>query len=277
MEITRPLRAFTSWILETIFSYELSLVAIKATGIAASINDASGATVKPEDKCVAIDTEFDNRKQPFYGSSCDWKLSANLHDLHKKQDVVSLKQMCEDRSITKVMFPYTVDAHVLKNVGIRCKGPWEDPLIAGTLLDENFANRKGLKAMAQRYLKADILPAKKLSKYKAKYKRIAKNQGIEFDYSQIPRFILKPYAVEDAVYTQKLWFVFREPIKQFQAIYDFEKTVSPIILKMQERGMMVDRKFVKKQSAVYAQEIENVQVRIRALLKKARISMKQFK
>lgn len=233
--------------------------------------------MKPEDKCVSVDTEFNNLKQPFIGTTCDWRLKTTYHNLHEEKDIASLKRMCEDRALTKVMFPYTVDAHVLKNVGIRCKGPWEDPLIAGTLLDENFANRKGLKAMAQRYLKADILPAKKLSQYKKKYKKIAKQKGIEFDYSQIPTFVMKPYATEDPIFAQKLWFVFREPIKQFQAIYDFEKKVAPIILKMQERGMMVDRKFVKKQSDIYAQEIENVQGRIRALLKKSRISMKQFK
>lgn len=233
--------------------------------------------MKAEDRCIAVDTEFTNRKEPFIGTICDWRLKTELFNLHEQKDVDALKRPCEDRSITKIMFPYTVDAHVLKNVGIRCRGPWEDPLIAGTLLDENFANRKGLKAMAQRYLNADILPAKKLSLYKKKYKKIAKQKGIEFDYSQIPRFVMKPYATEDPIFTEKLWFVFREPIKKFQAIYDFEKQVAPIILKMQERGMMVDRKFVRHQSKIYAHEIEQCQERIRSLIKKAGISMKQFK
>jgi len=233
--------------------------------------------MKAEDKCVAVDTEFTNRKEPFIGTTCDWRLKTELFNLHKQDDIDELKEVCEDRSITKVMFPYTVDAHVLKNVNIRCQGPWEDPLIAGTLLDENFANRKGLKAMAQRYLKAEVLPAKKLSKYKAKYKKIAKKKGIEFDYSQIPRFVMKPYATEDPIFTIKLWFMFREPIKRFDAIYQFEKSISPIILKMQERGLMVDRKFVKAQSKIYEYEIEQCQGRIRELVKKAGISLKQFK
>ena len=89
--------------------------------------------MKAEDRCIAVDTEFTNRKEPFIGTICDWRLKTELFNLHEQKDVDALKRPCEDRSITKIMFPYTVDAHVLKNVGIRCRGPWEDPLIAGTL------------------------------------------------------------------------------------------------------------------------------------------------
>ena len=225
------------------------------------------------DRCVSFDTEFTNRKEPFIATTCDWALNAYLYNCHKEREVEKLKDILEDRSITKIAFPYTVDAHVVKKLGIRCKGPWEDPLIAGTLLDENFARRKGLKAMAKHYLKSETLGAKKLTKYKRIYKKKALKKGIEFDYSQIPRFVMKPYATEDAIFAEKLWYLFRGPIKQFDRIYQMEKKVATIILKMQELGMMVDRKFCRKQSKIYGHDIVRVEGEIEAILKKEGIAM----
>lgn len=223
------------------------------------------------DHCVAIDSEFDNQKVPFIITSCNWRMEAELYNAHREDQVRVIRQIAEDTSITKIMFPYTVDAHTLKNVGIQCQGPWEDPLIAGTLLDENYANRKGLKPMAQRYLGSDIQEKKDLAKYVRKAKKKCKEEGKEFDFSMLPRFKLKPYAIQDAVFTEQLWFLFRDPIKKFDAIYQFEKKVAPIILKMQELGMMVDRKFVKTQAAQYGVDIKSTQEKIVGLLKKHRI------
>lgn len=225
------------------------------------------------DRCCAFDTEFSNRKEPFIATTCDWRLEAALYNCHKEREIGKLKAILEDPTITKIAFPYTVDAHVVKKLGIRCKGPWEDPLIAGTLLDENFARRKGLKAMAKYYLKSETLGAKKLTRYKKIYKKKAEKKGIEFDYSQIPKFVMKPYATEDAIFTEKLWYLFREPIKQFDRIYQMEKKVAAIILKMQEIGMIVDRKFCRKQSKIYTKDIVVVEAEIEAILKKEGIAM----
>lgn len=232
--------------------------------------------MRAEDRCVSFDTEFNNRKEPFIATTCDWQLKTKLYNCHEGKDVAHFKNVMEDPSIIKVAFPYTVDAHVVKHLGIRCRGPFEDPLIAGTLLDENFASRKGLKPMAVRYLNADILSSKKLTKYKKKYKKIAKEKGIEFDYSQIPSFVMKPYAIEDPIFTQKLWFLFREPIKKFDKIYQIEKKISPIILGMQELGMMVDRPFVKKQAALYGEDLDKCYVNIQALLKQHSIKLPDY-
>lgn len=220
------------------------------------------------DHCVAFDTEFDKRKVPFMATTCDWRLEKALYNCHKPIHVKMLKEVLEDPTTTKIGFPYTVDAHVVKSLGIQCRGPFEDPLIAGTLLDENFADRKGLKPMAQRYLNEEIVEAKTLTKYKRKAKKKAKEQGIEFDYTMIPRFVLKPYATQDAYYTEKLWYLFREPLKQFDRIYQMEKKVATIILKMQGIGMRVNRTFCRKQSALYAIDIEKVTKEIHAIIKK---------
>lgn len=229
------------------------------------------------DRCVAIDTEFDNRKVPFIATTCDWQLKTDLVNCHSKKELERLRDIAEDRSITKVMFPVTVDWHVLKNVGIRCRGEFEDVLAAGVLLNENWSNRHGLKAMAERYLGADIQEKKALAPYIRKYKKKAKEQNIEFDWAMLPKFVLKPYAIQDAVFTQKLWFLFRTPLQRFIEIYNLEKRVTRVALKMQEHGMMVDRPFVKKISKQYTQELIDSMQRMKALMKQHHIRMKDFK
>lgn len=228
------------------------------------------------DKCCAFDFEFNNQKEPFIATSCDWRLDAELYNCHKAKEVDKLKALLEDPTITKVAFPYTVDSYIATRLGIRCRGPFEDPLIAGTLLDENFAQRKGLKPMAKRYLKAEIKGAKKLTKYKRIYKKKAKEKGIEFDYSQIPRFVMKPYATEDAIFTEQLWYLFREPIKKFQRLYDVEKKVAQVILQIQETRIMVDRKFVKKQAKQYGIDAEQCYADIQTLLRQHHIRLPEF-
>jgi len=131
--------------------------------------------------------------------------------------------------------------------------------------------------MAQRYLDADIVEAKALGVAKRKYKKIAEKEGREFDFSDIPPEIIEPYATQDPIYTQKLWFLFREPIKKFQQIYDFEKSITPIILDMQKRGMMVDRPFAKRQSVQYGKDMDACFKRIQSMLRREGIKLPEFK
>lgn len=225
------------------------------------------------DKCVAFDTEFGHPKTPFIATTCDWRLEAKLYNCHKPADVERLREPLEDPTITKIAFPYSVDAYTVWKLGINCRGPFEDPLIAGSLLDENFANRNGLKAMAQRYLGEKIVEAKRLTKHKKAAKKKAEAAGLEFDYSMIPKFVMKPYAIQDSVYPIKLWWMFRDEIKKFDAIYQMEKKVGKVIIDMQKIGMMVDRDFVKKQSKAYGEQIKEVEGEIAGILKQHNLDM----
>jgi len=200
---------------------------------------------------VGVDTEFDNLKNPFLGSSADTNDRESLYDFRHSKDTEKLKAICEDPSITKIFHPITVDQYVLQRSGIFCKGNFEDTLTAATLLDESVVNRKGLKPLSQRWLGEDIKPAKLLSKYKAKYKKLAKKEGRIFSYADLPRWILKPYAIEDARLTTRLWGFVKSKLGKVQALYDFEKSLTPSLVDIQAYGMLVDRAFAKKMSTLY--------------------------
>lgn len=232
--------------------------------------------MKASDRCVSVDTEYDNFKNPFIGTSTDWKFKSRLFDLTDRDERQALREIVENEKLTKIYHPASVDMYSLSRAGIEHRGPFEDTLTGATLVDESVVERKGLKALAVRWLDEDIRSAKKLGRYKAKYRKIAKKEGRVFSYADIPRFILEPYAIEDSLFTEKLWFFIRRPLRKFQALYDFEKSITPSVVAMQRVGMLVDRAFATKMSRQYAKDIKKTDGEIHAILRKAGIKMPEF-
>lgn len=228
------------------------------------------------DRCVSVDTEYDNRKDPFIGTSTDWKFKSRLFDLTDRDELQALQKIVQNPKLTKIYHPASVDIYSLSRVGIVHRGPFEDTLTAATLIDESVEERKGLKALAVRWLGEDIKPAKKLGWYKRKYRKIAKQEGRVFSYADIPRFILEPYAIEDSLFTEKLWFFVRPRLRKFQPLYDFEKSITPSVVAMQRVGMLVDRAFATKMSRQYEKDIRRTKGEIQAILCKAGIKMPEF-
>lgn len=224
---------------------------------------------------LAIDTEFDEWCMPFIATSCDEKLRAKLYRLNVPREFDQLKEVCEDARIRKAFHPYTVEAYTLWKAGINVKGEFEDTMIGASLVNENFV-KIGLKAIARQYLGSETLEAKELNVAKRKYKTIAKKQGIVFNYSQIPKNILEPYAIEDAVFTEKMAFYFEEPLKPFQQLYDFEKNLGRHFFEMEKLGMLIDRKFCKKQIKEYTLQIKDCDEKINRILRRADFNTKNF-
>lgn len=195
---------------------------------------------------LSLDTETAEKNIPFIATTCDTKLETRLWDIKNKwRDFQELKYLCASKDVIKTFHAATYDIYALSLVGIFVKGPIDCTLIAASLLNENFAPRK-LKTMAKRYLDEPCLEDAELRKIKSKYRREAKKGGYQFYYDQIPANILYPYAKQDAVYTIKLWYYFEEELKKYTELYNIEKQLVPIIVKMQQRGFKVDRDYLKQ-------------------------------
>jgi DNA polymerase-1 len=147
-------------------------------------------------------------------------------------------------------------------------------MIMASLCNENYSSRR-LKELAKIYLNEPCLEAKALSKIKSKYKKIAKERGVEFHYGMIPKYILKPYAIKDAVYTIKLAYLFSKPLEQYQALYEFEKSLIPIIVQMQTNGMKVDVKLLDKTVVKVKSLVKQKKNEMQAMLRKSNIQLGQ--
>ena len=226
-------------------------------------------------KIISIDTEtkIDRIKcepVPFVATSTNTYLKSRLYELPVEKDFQDLKTISTDPTITKVFHNATYDIYVSSNVGINCVPPYEDTMIMATLVNENFDSKK-LKVLAKVHLNEPCLEAEELNKIKAKYKRelkkslaiigddLTESEIDDFDYSMIPSEILYPYAIKDAVYTLKLYFLFRKIVyERYKELYEFELSLIPIVVEMTKNGFNIDRPFVKSMIDEYTKESDEV-------------------
>ena len=195
-------------------------------------------------KELAIDTEYDNYI-PFIATITNNLLESKVYYLNRMRDFNEFKNICESNKIVKIFHAATNDIYALSNISIKVIEPYEDTLIAASILNENYETKK-LKSLAKIYLNEPCEEAKLLSKLKAKYKREAKKLNKIFKYSDIPKEIIEPYAIKDTEYTMKLWYLFKKPLLKFLYLYNFEKLLIPKIVNMVQAGIKIDRNFCKE-------------------------------
>lgn len=206
--------------------------------------------IKSKFPIISIDTEYNRFKIPFIGTTTNSLMESELFDLRAKKGRERMREICESPQIEKVFHAITNDVYALSLIGIDVVPPYHCTLVAGSLINENFASLK-LKTMAKTILGETCDEEKALSKVKAKLRREAKKQGKVFDYEMIPTEIIKPYAIKDTEYTIKLFFYFSEQLKAYKELYDFELSLVPIIVRMQQVGMPVNREFCKQKSSEF--------------------------
>lgn len=218
---------------------------------------------------IGLDTEY-FEYNPFVATTCDERLEPALYELANKKEYRKLKKLSESGNIIKVFHAACNDIYALKRAGIEVVPPYEDTMIAAALLNENFESKR-LKSLAKIYLDEACDEERELSKVKAKLKREAKKVGKEFSYQDIPPHILYPYAKKDPEYNIKLWYLFKGPLKRYQKIYELEKQLIPIIVEMVDRGMKIDRKFVKDVIKRNEKEVRKAKHEMHAILADNRI------
>ena len=217
-------------------------------------------------KIVAIDTEYDYLT-PFLATSTDEMMRTKVYRPSEPKEYQALKQICEDRKSLKIFHNITADKSRLKNIGIEIVKPYGDTMIASSLVNENYAPR-ALKKLVRSYLGEETKEANRLKSLITKYKKKAKDEGRIFRWSDIPDEAMIPYAKRDPEYTMQLWYYFKKPLARVKELYEFELSLVPIIVKMHQKGMRVDRTFVRRMVRNYREQIKVLEESIRKYLAK---------
>jgi DNA polymerase I-like protein with 3'-5' exonuclease and polymerase domains len=136
------------------------------------------------------------------------------------------------------------DLGVLARTGLPQPEKWEDTLIAAHLLDE--CGKHGLKPLAQEHLGVD--------------------DPLTFEEADRMRLldpeVFSEYARNDARYTYRLWPKFKREMERqgLMKVYELEKSVVPVVLRMEARGMKLDL----SQLGAMRREVEAETARIEA-------------
>ncbi|MCI0389108.1 MAG: DNA polymerase [Acidobacteria bacterium] len=122
------------------------------------------------------------------------------------------------------------DLGVLKRAGLPSPEKWEDTMIAAHLICET--GEHGLKPLAKTHLGVE--------------------NPLTFEEADRMRLLDPPvfeeYAKNDARYTYRLWRKFEPEIErqELRRVYELEKSLVPVVMAMEERGMLIDVEALKK-------------------------------
>lgn len=205
-------------------------------------------------RTIGMDLEYDYL-DPFLATTTDEELVSKAYRLKVLSQKKELKRICEDRNIRKVYHHATGDLFYLKVIGINVVPPIECTLIASNLVDENYSSRN-LKKLAEVHLGIEHPEANRLKSTIKKYKIKVEKEGRQFKWSDIPEEVMLPYALKDPSDTIQLWYYWQTPIQESRALYEFEKSIMPLIVDIQLKGLRIDRYRCKRISNEYGRRLE---------------------
>ena len=165
--------------------------------------------------------------------------------LPRHEVLAALKDFLEDPAKKKVGHHLKYDAHIFARYGITLRGMQYDSMLESYVLN-SVATRHDMDSVAGKYLNISTIH----------YEDVAGKGAKQLTFNQIELEQASPYAAEDADITlqlhEHLWGEL-EKIKPLRKLYeDIEQPLVPILLDMEESGVLIDRKMLKKQSGELA-------------------------
>ncbi|MEE9412165.1 MAG: DNA polymerase I, partial [Methylococcales bacterium] len=140
------------------------------------------------------------------------------------------------------------DAHVLNNHGIQLRGIKHDTMLESYVLN-SVATRHNMDALAQTYLNRNTIH----------YEDIAGKGAKQIPFSQVAIEQATPYAAEDADITlqlhQHLWPKLQQQPGLANVYQNIEIALLPVLVTMEENGVLVDSQFLLQQSKQLQQQI----------------------
>jgi len=166
--------------------------------------------------------------------------------------LASLKTFLEDSTKKKVGHHLKYDAHIFSRYGIKLRGMQFDSMLESYVLN-SVATRHDIDSVASKYLNINTIH----------YEDIAGKGAKQLTFNQIDLEQASPYAAEDADITlklhQHLWGEL-EKIKALKKLYEeIEQPLVPVLLDMEETGVLIDQKMLKKQGDELAKMITKLE------------------
>jgi DNA polymerase-1 len=168
--------------------------------------------------------------------------------LDRDKVLEQLRAFLENPDKRKVGHHLKYDAHVLARYDIRLHGMAFDSMLESYVLN-SVATRHDMASVARHYLGRETIH----------FEDVAGKGAKQLTFNQIDLETAAPYAAEDADITlqlhETLWSQLGE-IESLRDVYvDIEQPLVPILLDMEETGVLVDRKMLATQSSELAKRM----------------------
>ncbi|MGD9914921.1 MAG: DNA polymerase I, partial [Rhizobiaceae bacterium] len=159
--------------------------------------------------------------------------------------LAALKPLLTDASVLKVGHNMKFDWLVLHRHGIDV-APYEDTMLLSYVTDGGTSGGHDLASAAEKWLGHAVIPFKEIVG--------SGKKGVSFDFVEIERATI--YAAEGADLALRLWGVLKPRLvaKGLTSVYErLERPLLPVLARMEERGIMVDRQMLSRLSGEFAQ------------------------
>lgn len=166
--------------------------------------------------------------------------------------IAVLKPILEHSKLKIIMHHARFDELVLQNAGINVKCAVFDTLLAANLL-KNAWQKVSLKELSLFYLQEPM----------TKFKDIVPSNK---NFSEIPLQLAAPYAAHDALQTFKLKPLLEALINEHpqlkKILYTIEMPLSHVLLEMEKRGILLDKKVIEKVGETIEKELAGIEEKL---------------
>ncbi len=174
--------------------------------------------------------------------------------LPRDEVLAKLKPWLEDDNKKKVGHHLKYDAHILARYDIALRGMAYDTMLESYVLN-SVATRHDMDSVARRYLGKETIH----------YEDVAGKGAKQLTFNQVDLDTAAPYAAEDADITlqlhQALWQQLGD-IPALRKVYEeIEQPLVPVLLEMEETGVLVDRAMLQKQSGELAKKMARLEAK----------------
>ncbi len=162
------------------------------------------------------------------------------------QALARLKPLLEDPAVLKIAQNLKYDYLVFARRGVHV-APFDDTMLLSYALDAGKGG-SGMDELSERWLGHKPISFKDVAG--------SGRAMVTFDHVEIAR--ATEYAAEDADVTFRLWLVLkpRLPSEHMVTLYEtLERPMVPVLARMEERGIMVDRQILSRLSGEFAQKL----------------------
>jgi DNA polymerase-1 len=178
--------------------------------------------------------------------------------LSRDEALAKLRPWLEDEDKKKVGHHLKYDAHILARYEINLRGMAFDSMLESYVLN-SVATRHDMDSVARQYLGRETIH----------YEDVAGKGAKQLTFNQVDIETASPYAAEDADITlqlhETLWKQLTD-IPSLQRVYkDIEQPLVPVLLSMEETGVLVDRKMLSKQSDEFGKKMADLEARAHKL------------
>ena len=172
--------------------------------------------------------------------------------LSRESVLNSLKAFLEDPEKKKVGHHLKYDAHIFARYGIALRGMQFDSMLESYVLN-SVATRHDMDSTARFYLDIDTIH----------FEDVAGKGVKQLTFNQIDLEQAAPYAAEDADITLKLhehlWGELQKTDALKNVYLEIEQPLVPILLGMEETGVLIDRDMLRKQSGERAKNMAGLE------------------